>query len=272
METQGVIDDGIGVPPGLREAMGDWLPVADGPYDLALGDHDTDHDIDHGEAGPTLPRCAYVLCSSPRSGSTLLSEALAAVGAGVPIEYLDPTNAMAVCWRRWGCRDLGGYVRALHRHRTTPAGVFGLKAHWYHLAAVAGRDVTDEPLLERAAAALTSIVPGAAAVRVQREDRRRQALSWLRAERTGRWFTVAGTAPPPVPDVPEAEVDARLRRLDEEEGWWTTLLARLGITPLVVTYEQICADREGVVAAVLDHVGCAATGPVPPPRLVRQSA
>lgn len=130
-------------PPGLREAMGEWLPVADGPYDLAGPEHDT------VATGP--PRCAYVLCSSPRSGSTLLAEALTAVGAGVPIEYLDPTNAMAVCWRRWGCRSLEGYVHALHRHRTTPAGVLGVKVHWYQLAAVAGGPVGDGPLVERAA-------------------------------------------------------------------------------------------------------------------------
>ena len=257
------VELGLAPPPGLREAMGDWLPVADAPYDLAGPEHDTD------VAGPL--RCAYVLCSSPRSGSTLLSEALVGVGAGVPIEYFDPTNAMAVLWRRWGCRDLAGYLRALHRHRTSPDGVFGVKVHWYHLAAVAGAPVGDEPLLERAAAALTSIAPGASVVRVQRGDRRRQALSWLRAERTGRWYTVAGETPPSVPEVPDHEVDARLQRLDQEEAAWTALLDHLGIEPLVVTYEDICADRDGVVRAVVDHVGCAMTGPVPPPRLVRQS-
>lgn len=250
-------------PPGLREAMGSWLPVADGPYDLAGPEHDT------VASGP--PRCRYVLCSSPRSGGTLLSEALTAVGAGVPIEYFDPTNAMALCWRRWGCCDLPGYLRALHRHRTDDHGVFGVRLHWYHLAAVAGPDVTDEPLVERAAAALTSIAPGAAFVRVQRRDRRRQALSWVRAERTGCWFTVVGSDPPPVPEVPDVEVDARLRRLIEEEDRWTEVLDRLGADPLVVAYEDLCADRDGVVRAVVDHVGCTMAGPVPPPRLVRQS-
>ncbi len=250
-------------PPGLREAMGEWLPVVDDPYDLAGPEHDTD--------GAPPPRCTYALCSSPRSGSTLLSEALTAVGMGVPIEYLDPTNAMAVAWGRWGCSDLGGYLQALHRHRTSADGVFGLKLHWYQLAAVAGRGTGDGPLLERAAAAFTSIAPGAAVVRVQRRDRRRQALSWLRAERTGCWYTPVGRTPPPVPDVPDAEVDAREHRLAEEEGCWTALLDRLGIVPLVVTYEDICADRDGVVAAIARHVGCTPTGPVPPPRLVRQS-
>jgi len=250
-------------PPGLREAMGDWLPVADEPYDLAGPEHDVDG------LAEGVPACSYVLCSSPRSGSTLLAEALTAVGAGVPIEYLDPTNSMAVCWRRWACRELGGYLRDLHRHRTTPAGVFGIKVHWYQLAAVAGEG--DGSLLERAAAAFTAIAPGAAVVRVQREDQRRQALSWLRAERTGCWFTVAGATPPPVPDVPDDEVDQRLARLREEEDRWTALLDHLGIEPLVVTYEQMCADREGVVHAIVDHVGCPMAGPVPPPRLVRQS-
>lgn len=250
-------------PPGLREAMGEWLPVNDAAYDLAGPEHDTD--------APGPPRCAYVLCSSPRSGSTLLSEALTAVGAGVPIEYFDPTNAMAVCWRRWGCRDLGQYLRALHRHRTTADGVFGLKLHWYQLAAVAGRGTGEDPALERAAAALTSIAPGVAVVRVQRRDRRRQALSWVRAECTGCWYTPAGSTPPPPPEVPDADVDARQQRLEHEEGRWTALLDHLGIEPLVVTYEEICADLPGVVQAVVDHVGCTMANPVPPPRLVRQS-
>ena len=91
-----------------------WSTVIDDDYDLAGPVLDV-------ERSAGAPLRTYALCSSPRSGSSLLSEALTFLGsAGSPIEYFDPTNAMRVVWCRWGCGSLADYIDSLHRRRCSP--------------------------------------------------------------------------------------------------------------------------------------------------------
>lgn len=238
-------------------------------------------EVDYDLAGPEYDRAApaelslrsYVLCSSPRSGSTMLSEALAfSDRAGVPIEYFDPTNAMRVIRQRWGCRSLGAYIDELHRRRCSANGVFGLKIHWFQLASVSRARSGDAAAgrLPALAETLDRLAPAATIVRVVRGDRRRQALSWARAERTGRWSARSADheSPPPVP--PE-EVDDYERRLAAEEAGWDRLLDHLGRASMVVRYEDMCEDFAGTVRAVGDYIGCPLGDDVPAPRTVRQS-
>ena len=67
------------------------------PWDLA-GDR-----FDVGD-GTRLqpPRAPYLVCSTPRSGSSLLCDALALTGRmGAPIEYFNPDHRRALS-ERWG--------------------------------------------------------------------------------------------------------------------------------------------------------------------------
>lgn len=250
---------------------GGWSLVNDADYDLAGPEHDRATPWD----GPVR---AYALCSTPRSGSTLLSEALHFLGcAGTPIEYFDPTNAMRVLWRRWGTRTVGAYTAELHRRRVSPEGVFGVKLHWFQLTAVAAGEATARRAHgvhpTEVTHAFRRIAPDARVVRVLRRNRRRQAESWARAERTGRWYSTADCPPAPRPTIPDEEVEAFARRIDVEERSWATLLERLGIEPLVVHYEDLRDDYEATVLAVAEHVGCPVTADrVVPPRLVPQSS
>lgn len=249
--------------PGQR-----WSSMTNDDYDLAGPELDCERAVD-------VPLRTYALCSSPRSGSTLLSEALTFLGsAGAPIEYFDPTNAMRVVWRRWGCRSLPDYIDSLHRHRCSSDGIFGVKVHWFQLVSAA-RALTGRPTgpVPAPDLALTfdRVAPGALAIRVLREDRERQALSWARAERTGHWRAGTGGASSPAPAIPRAERDHFLRRLIEEEAAWTALLDRAGIVPLVVRYEDLCDDFAATVRATARHIGCPSDVDIAPPRLVRQS-
>lgn len=245
-----------------------WSAVSDDDYDLAGPELDRERTVD-------APLRTYALCSSPRSGSSLLSEALTFLGsAGAPIEYFDPTNAMRVVWRRWGCRSLPDYIDSLHHRRCSADGLFGVKVHWFQLVSVAraltGRSGGPVPMPD-VALTFGRVAPGAVVIRVLREDRERQALSWARAERTGHWRARTGGASSPAPAIPRAERDHFLRRLVDEEAAWTALLDRVGIVPLVVRYEDLCDDFAATVRATARHIGCPSDIEIPPPRLVRQS-
>lgn len=83
---------------------------------------------------PVKVRRSLLLCSSPRSGSTLLADTLHQTGRlGCPTEYFDRTAAFAACYERWGATDMVSYVAALHRFRTTDDGLLSAKIHWFQL-------------------------------------------------------------------------------------------------------------------------------------------
>lgn len=239
-------------------------------YDLAGAEHDVDH-----PGGAPAVRRTYLLCSNPRSGSTLLSEALHATGRlGTPIEYFDGTDAMLALVQRWGCRDLRCYVGCLRRRRTTRDGVLGVKMHWYQLQETTMALGLD-PLLPGHAGqrrALAALLGEPQYVHVVRRDLDRQAVSWSVAEATGRWTDLDGTGAPPDVDYDFDAIDYCRRRLETAETAWRALFAAAGADPLEVSYEQLSDDYPGTVAAVARHLGAELEpDELPAPRLRRQS-
>jgi trehalose 2-sulfotransferase len=234
-------------------------------YDLASGAHDR-ADAD-GLASRV--RRSYLLCSMPRSGSSLLSEGLAALGRlGTPIEYFDGTGAFRWLWERWGCRDLDEYVTLLHHRRVSEDGVFGAKLHWFHVEELAGALGVDER------AAVDRVFPRCRFVHVRRRDRVRQAVSWAVARQTGRWSDGAGVYPgtPPPPVYSFEAIDECRAALGESERRWRAFFEGVGASVLDVAYEDLVADHGGTVAAVSRYLGePVEPSAVPPPRLRRQS-
>src|SRR5262249_52136688 len=138
-----------------------------------------------------------VICSNPRSGSTLLGEAIYAAGdLGCPLEYLHcgfrPEFA-----RRWQAHDLDTYVRAMHRLRTDSTGVLSIKLFWRDIEEVVQETAgQDAPILRRDVMPdaeqfraifdrLRPILPNPTFVYLTRRDRVRQAVSAFVAIQTG---------------------------------------------------------------------------------------
>jgi trehalose 2-sulfotransferase len=190
---------------------------------------------------PALPVRAYFVCATPRSGSGLLCRALARTGrAGAPAEYF---NLRKILSRRWGVdRGLDSYLPALRARRTGENGVFGMKVHWEHLKS------GDLAVLERP-------FPEAAYVLLRREDATRQAVSLWTAVHTGVWAVGNGTAPTPaqVPYSFSAIHWQRARILAGSAGW-EGALARAGVEPLRVSYEELTQAFAPTVARVFEHV------------------
>jgi trehalose 2-sulfotransferase len=221
------------------------------------------------------PRWSYLLCCTPRCGSTLLSEALHATGRlGTPIEYFDRTNAYRRLYARWRCRDLTDYVAALWRWRTADGGVLGAKLHWFQLDELA-RELVGIPCgsaYRRARAAVELVFPHCRYLRVIRRDRDRQALSWAIGEQTGRWALGPGEAPASPARYDFAAISERRRLLDRHERHWGRYFAALGVTPFTVVYEDLVRDYRGTVVSVARRLGVELDrDEVAPPRLRRQA-
>ena len=202
----------------------------------------------------TEPRASYLVCSIPRSGSSLLCELLASTGlAGAPAEFFHP-DKMEVLQRRWGVDELDDYLRELLARKTSPNGVFGTKAHWGQYQPLFGesdpRTVLPEPCARCSSPAGTGCArrcPGCGRCR-------RSSGSTQDGPRVER------------PEVFDHEhITQKLGRIDREEEVWESLFDRHGIEPHRVVYEDFVEAQEETVRAVLDALGVdAARRPAPP--------
>jgi len=252
------------------------------------------------------PACAYVVCSTPRSGSTLLCELLKSTGvAGRPEEYFEakagtglpphpgdyldglprtgagirddftPPRAPAYS----DLRGLDGYRDHLERTftlGTTPNGVFATKLMWRHLAdlqTLAGRlpeyDGLQIPEL------LAKLLGRPAYVWMRRRDKVRQAISLWRALQTRTWRKENGhsESPPPPLRYSFEGIDHLARALQSDDEAWERYFERHGPEPLTIVYEDdLEADPARTVWRVLDHIGIAVpAGWHPAAPIVRQS-
>lgn len=208
---------------------------------------------------------AYVICTSPRSGSTLLCKGLASTGhAGTPDEYFDrPAENLGYWMWRFGISDRSEFADQVVEATTTPNGVFGVKLHWtaypdMHRAFIesltprvadAWRRSLDELLHERFDAVRY--------VWLRRLDKVAQGISHFRADRSRIW------------EIPRGQRAARddavgfdFRAIDhcvsstlEYERQWESHFLRTGLTPLEVVYEEFVGSYDPTLRKVLDHLG-----------------
>jgi LPS sulfotransferase NodH len=185
---------------------------------------------------------SYLVCSIPRSGSTLLCDLLMSTGvAGHPIEYFHPTR-MAGLEREWEVDSIEAYVRRLLVERTGANGVFGAKVHWgQYNPAFGDRDPRE-------------LFPALRLVYIHRGDRLRQAISWVRALQSEEWRARGGAPAEERATFDTEEIRRKLTRIENDEAGWRALFERHGIAPLEVTYEQLVELREETAAAVADHL------------------
>jgi LPS sulfotransferase NodH len=208
----------------------------------------------------TAPRASYLVCSIPRSGSSLLCELLGSTGlAGAPAEFFHP-DKMRMLQDRWEAPTLDDYLRELLARKTSPNGVFGAKAHLGQYDPLFG---DSDP---------RGFLPSPQLVLITRRDRLRQAISWVRALQTQRW--VNRDAPEERPAVFDAEhIGRKMRRIEREEERWEALFDRHAIEPHRVVYEDFVGAQAETVRGVLDTMGVEAPADLhlPPPIHDRQA-
>jgi trehalose 2-sulfotransferase len=243
------------------------------PYDLATAGADY-------PAWDGPPDRTVIVCSHPRSGSTLLGEAIYAAGQlGCPLEYLH-RGFRPTFERRWHAHDLAAYVRAMHRHRTDRSGVFSIKLFWQDVedTVMEARDPGADP--KGVLDALRPIVPDPTFVYLTRADRVRQAVSAMIASVTSSFRALPGLSGPnggagpvaPTARAPEYDYDAILRQLaaaDYSKARWDAFFAATGIEPYRVQYEELVADYGRTTVGVLTRLGRQVEPS--PPRLQRQA-
>lgn len=247
-------------------------------YDLATADYDY-------PAWDGLPSRAVVVCTHPRSGSTLFGEALYhAGGLGCPLEYFHAGFRPAF-EARWGVHSTMDYLAAVRRHRTDTSGVLAVKLFWRDIQELAVElEPTRLGALEAAAPdqvapqtyrvlaeLLTDLFPNPDWVHLHRRDRVRQAVSATIAVQTGRWRSIAGVEQSArgEPEYDPATIERLIGYSDFCHGHWRNLFAAIDAQPISISYEEMIGDYDASIGRVFSRLG--STAAVSPVRMQRQA-
>ncbi len=197
---------------------------------------------------------SYLVCGTPRCGSTLLCDLLDSTGvAGHPREYFwrKDVRRNARAWRVIGYR---AYVARVLEEGCTDNGVFAAKVMWGYLDEATGK-------LRRvvgAAAALPNkdvldlAFPNLHFVWIKRENHLAQAVSWARAAQTGKWSSRQAARRAPVFSFDQ--IHGFLSEIAAHEIAWQTWFRTHGLEPFTITYEALTDDVVGATRAVLEFL------------------
>ncbi len=226
---------------------------------------------------------SYLICTAPRTGSTLLAEALSSTGrAGSPEEFFKGHESLDRLWRdAFGIERDADYFDKVRSARTGSNGVFGLKLHWPQGPALMAKlraSASFRPAPPNASLhELLTLKLGAAPryIWLRRRNKLAQAISYMRAERTQIWRSS---------DVPQggrrADTDLQfdfesivryLRSVNGFDMEWACFFLAQRVSMLPITYEELIASYEATVLRVLDFLEVPRDGViVAPPALRRQ--
>jgi LPS sulfotransferase NodH len=233
---------------------------------------------------------SYLICSTPRSGSTLLCEALRNTGlAGRPEEYFQHRMQTGVPRRPTeyfdGMRSaeifdiLGTYTRVddeeipfdprgfadyeafldwVVEAGTTPNGVFGGKVMWGYFNGFVDRlrGVVRNAVIETPDV-LDRVFPDLHYIWVTREDKVGQAISLWKAIQTWTWRRDDGDGSLPGHELRYSfdAVDHLAKQLVRDEVEWHQYFERVGVRPHTVVYEQFVERYEQTALDVLAYLG-----------------
>lgn len=236
---------------------------------------------------------AYLVCATPRTGSTLICEMLQQTGRlGLPREYFEYLKCTGLprqpaqyfgcgegpevsqwvgqldlpsirrCRRRMKEYQLYGYRRYLPRILslgTTSNGIFGAKIMWGHLHDLLELHTGEGSVASshRIDASLRGIFPNLKYIYVTRQSKLRQAVSLWIALQTQRWRL--DTPIPPIETVREPifhfeAIDFLRRQLIEQDAAWRRFFTAAGIAPLMLDYEQFSLNLPDALMRIVEFL------------------
>jgi trehalose 2-sulfotransferase len=214
----------------------------------------------------TSPIGAYLICATPRTGSSLLCGLLESSGVGGhPESYFRRPDERS--WAaQWGLLHSPGgsfsyadFVRAAIAAGRTENGVFAARIMWGTLEEMVDKLGDEDPDLIGADLNLLNRAFGPTRfVCLRRDDVVAQAVSWLRAEQTNVWHEAdlsRQAQPAAEPQFDLGKIHELVQLVNEHNAAWREWFASVGVTPHPVRYEDLVADPVGVTRGILDYLG-----------------
>ncbi|MEO5756900.1 MAG: Stf0 family sulfotransferase [Mesorhizobium sp.] len=212
----------------------------------------------------------YIICGTPRTGSTLLCKLLASTKtAGDPHSFYRRQDVLE--WaEEWHLpsRDTMSelefetvYLKAAIAAGTGETGVFGLRLMRENLGELCA--ILDHifPRLPSDKARLEKAFGKVLFMHLSREDKLAQAVSLIKAEQTGLWHVApdgaeierVGTAQEPRYDF--ERIRHEVTELENYDAAWNAWFEEQSIDPLRIGYERLSADPAATLVRLCEALG-----------------
>ena len=191
---------------------------------------------------------SYIIYSMPRSGTRLLKSLLMQQNCGTPSENLNPIEiekfeVMPRQKRLPYFYELG-----------TQGGIFGITIHTYHLMNQKGIDFLKElsgTQQEDPFELLRRLFPCAKHLYLYRRNKLKQAISWLKAERTGAFSKNKDSM---VGEYSSGDISENIKRISRFDAIWLGFFEKYDIHPFTLTYEELCRNKKRMISNILDFL------------------
>lgn len=205
---------------------------------------------------------SYVICTSPRCGSTLLCSLLAATGiAGKPESHFH-NPSLSEWLSDFGLtpkdpsseRDmLRDVFDAARKHGTQNTGIFGLRLQRHSFSFFMRQVDTLHPNLPSDLERFQAAFGDTLFIHLSRTNKIEQAVSYVKATQTGLWHMAPdGTelerlSEPQEPVYNADEIANQLAALTTQDDDWEGWFSNEGITPLRIRYDVLSNDPAAVL-------------------------
>ncbi|NKB27680.1 MAG: sulfotransferase [Rhodobacteraceae bacterium] len=213
---------------------------------------------------------AYMICTSPRSGSTLLCRLLAATGfAGLPDSHFHRPE-LAAWLKTYGLShaDFTSNLSALKaifaaaiERGTGATGLFGLRMQRVSFDFFMQQLTLLHPDARTDTDRIAATFGQTRFIHLTRLDKLAQAISLVKAQQTGLWHRAADGSElerASAPRAPVYDADAIHRALSEVkelEAAWAEWFDQQAICPSRITYEDLSNNPTATLSKVLDTLG-----------------
>lgn len=213
---------------------------------------------------------SYVICTSPRSGSTLLCQLLAATGkTGNPnshfhepsiSEWLEDYNLSADQFDTTK-EMLKAIFDAARARGTNQTGMFGLRLQRRSFNFFVQQMDILYPNLSSDFQRFQTAFGKTLFIHLTRTNKLEQSISFVKAEQTGLWHKAQdGTElerlsahQEPVYDT--IQISQQLSQLTTYDEEWKDWFQKESITPLRITYDELEEDPIGVLGKIVNELG-----------------
>lgn len=218
---------------------------------------------------------AYILCATPRTGSTLLCRMLKAASAGDPDSFI---SRFIPEWAAdWGVPEAEtlspeafakAYLAAAIKAGKGGTDTFGLRLMRENVGDLDAMIDLVHPGLPAGRARFERAFGPILYVHLSRRDKIGQAVSLVKAQQSGLWHVAPDgselerLAPPA---EPRYDFDLLHKEVTELEGFdaaWNVWFEEQGIMPHRIVYEDLAADPAGELARLCAALGLAAPAAV----------
>lgn len=211
----------------------------------------------------STPKRYYIILATHRTGSNLLCRGLNDLNiAGHPGEFFMHVDTIDGPDPTLFGKPAEEFTKLMYQSGTTDNGVFGIKTMWQNLESAfnyyhqQGYTKASTPF-----ALFNELFPAAKYIYIRREDKIRQAVSLVKAMKTGYYTSIqqdqaeVQSYSPNNIEYDEMLLHKVYQRLKLEDEQWDALIHKNSIQALRINYEEFTQNYESSIREALRFIG-----------------